>query len=67
MTFKSALKKRHKFKFVPSERVGPQVRDHYDDTPNVFDGSREKSRNRLLEATVQAMSSNGTTAVGVQR
>ena len=33
----TSIEKRRKFKFVPPERV----RDHYDDTPNVFDGSQE--------------------------
>ena len=34
-----------KFKFVPPERVWPQVRDHYDNTPNAFDGSFLSSSN----------------------
>ena len=38
------IEKWHKFKFVPPEQVWPQVKDHYDDTPNVFDESRENSR-----------------------
>jgi hypothetical protein len=65
--FQISIGKRRKFKFVPPERVWPQIRDHYDDTPNVFDGLQEKSRNRVLWATVQTMSSNGVTAVGIQR
>ena len=43
-----SIEKRRKLKFVPPERVWLEVRDHYNDTPNVFDVSWEKSRNRLL-------------------
>lgn len=41
-----SIEKKCKFEFVPSEWDWPQVRDHYDGTPNVFDGLPEKSRNR---------------------
>jgi hypothetical protein len=44
MTFKSALKKGTSLHLFKSDHTS----DYYDDTPNVVDGSWEKSKYRLL-------------------